>query len=151
MKVTTSNKLIPQKKVERGGLDGKAGQGFENGSGNPSNSLKYNQGNGEQYHTLVTAGTAKASAVQKPGTTSDGKKALDAGLKRAERLHANSVGIDVGIVCQRHRASALALYLAPTSVQVSVTWLGTKTGTIMGTKTTQILPNQGLFDPTNGL
>jgi hypothetical protein len=91
MTTTKSNKLVKQKKAERAGLDGKAGQGFENGSGNPSNSLNYEQGPGEKYHTLVTTGAAKANAVRKPGASNDPNASVMA--SRAEKLQKNAEAV----------------------------------------------------------
>ncbi len=87
VKTTTSNKIVKQKKIVRVGLDGTAGQGFENGSGNPSNSLDYEQGPGEKYHTLVTTSPAKANATKKKGASNDPNASVMA--KRAEKLQAN--------------------------------------------------------------
>jgi hypothetical protein len=86
MKVTTSNKLVKQKKVERVGLDGTAGQGFESRSGNPSNSLNYGTKRGEQYHILVTTGKAKTNAVRMSGKSNDANATVMA--DRAKRLQA---------------------------------------------------------------
>ena len=83
----SSSSDFTKKKIERVGLDGTAGQGFENGSGNPSNSLNYNQKTGEQYHTLVTTGAAKANAVRKPGATNDPNASVD--KAHADRLQNN--------------------------------------------------------------
>ena len=85
--VSKSSDYTKKKKHDRAGLDGKAKQGFDYPSGNPSNSLDYKTPVGDTYERAIAEGMAHTDAVKKPGASNDVSASVDA--KRAKRLQAN--------------------------------------------------------------